>query len=334
MTDKFRFGFLICLFLIIGVFFAGCSDESSTTDATPTVTTTTAAQFTAGDIVARTTSGGETQLYVITKFDSAKDEYERQWIYRNADGSWGHFIDNRTERAARTIVEKVYPVTVAHVTLSAIPIVTPTFATPVPTILSGNAPSVTAISPASGATDATVTVSIAGTNFQTGAVAKLLQPGSPAITATGVSVAATKIDCTFNLYNAETGSYNVIVTNPDGQTGSRSSIFTIGDPAPIISSVIPNKLEINELSGLVISGQNFNDGVKVSLIKGTFEIPCVSPVSSSGARITCDLDLNANRYPQVTFGEWDVQVLNIEGSQSGIWTKKFSILNTTSTGED
>lgn len=330
MTDTFRSGFLICLFLIIGVFIAGCSDDSSSPAATPVVTTLPSAQFAAGDIIARTSSGGETQLYVIRKFDPVKDEYERQWIHKNADGSWGHYIDNHTEWASRTVVEKVYPVTVAHVSVLAIPIVTPTYATPVPTILSGSAPSVVAISPASGATDAMVTVSIAGTNFVTGAVPKLLQPGSTAIIGTGVSVSATKIDCTFNLRDAETGSYNVIVTNPDGQTASRSSIFTVGDPAPIISGVIPNKLEVDEKSGLSISGENFNEAVKVSLVRGTSEIPCTSPVSSSGARITCDLDLNANRYPQITSGDWDVQVLNIEGTQYGTWTKKFTILNATS----
>jgi hypothetical protein len=329
MTDKFRFGFLICLFLIIGVLSAGCSDESTPAAATPVTTTLPAAHFAAGDIIAKTSSGGETQLYVIRNYDSSKDEYERQWIYKNADGSWGHFTDSRTDRAARSIVDKVYPVTVAHVTLSAIPVVTPAVATPVPTVLSGDAPSVTALSPTSGAKDATVSVSITGTGFQTGAVPKLLQPGSPAVTATGVSVAATKIDCTFNLYGKETGSYNVVVTNPDGQSSTLMRAFTIGEAAPIVSSVTPAKMEINEQGGLVINGQNFRDGVKVVLFRGTAEIPCISPISISGTRISCDLDLNPTRNKDITVGEWDVKVINIEGSQSGTWTKKFTIENVT-----
>jgi len=334
MTDRFRFGFLICLILITGVFIAGCSDESSQTVVTPVVTTTPAAHFTAGDIVAKTNSGGESQLYVITKYDSVKDEYERAWIYKNSDGSWGHFIDNKKELVDREIVDKVYPATVAHVSLAAIPIVTPTFATPAPTVHSGSAPTVTAISPTSGATDATVTVSITGTNFQTGAVPKLIQPGSPVVTGTGVSVASTSIGCTFNLYGMETGSYNVVVSNPDGQSGTLQRAFTIGEAAPIISSVSPREMEINAQGGLVIMGQNFKEGIKVVLIRGTAEIPCVSPATTSDTRVTCDLDLNEVRNKDVTFGEWDVKVINIEGSQSGIWTKKFTITNVTTTSEE
>lgn len=330
MTDRIRFGFLICLLLVIGVLFAGCSGESSSPpDVTPAATTSVQAKYAAGDIIARTTAGGESQLYVIIRYDSAKDEYERAWIYKNNDGSWGHFIDSRTDRSARKIVEKVYPVSVAHVIVSSVPVVAPVIATAVPTTSSGSAPVVTAISPVSGSKEATVTVSITGTNFQAGAVPKLLQPGSPAVTATGVSVAATKIDCTFNLFGRETGSYNVVVTNPDGQSSTLQRAFVIGDAAPIISSVSPYTLAINESVGLVINGQNFKEGVKVTLVKDSSEIPCVSPVSTSGTRITCDLDLSMKKYNGVKSGDWDVRVLNIEGTQSGTWTKKFAITNTT-----
>lgn len=333
MTDKFKFGFLICLILVIGTFFAGCSDDSSTAAATPVPTTGPVAKFTAGDIIAKTASGGETQLYVITNYDSVRDEYNRRWIYKNADGSWGHYLDATTEQAPRTIVDKVYPVAVAHITLSAIPLVTPTYGTPVPTIVSGASPVVTAISPSTGTKDALALVTITGTNFQTGAVPKLLQAGSPVITATGITVASTRIDCTFNLKGTETGSFNVVVVNPDGQSDTLQRAFLVGDVAPIISSVSPSTMKIDEQGGLTINGQNFKDGVKVVLFKGAAEIPCISPVSISGSRISCDLDLNFKRNKDITFGEWDVKVINIEGSQFGTWTKKFSIQNATSPSE-
>lgn len=335
MADKFWFGFLICLLLTIGVLFAGCSDESTDAVATPVVTSAPAAQFAAGDIVAKTSSGGESQLYVIIKYDSATDEYERAWIYRNNDGTWGHFIDSRTDRSARKIIEKVYPVKVAHVTLSSIPVVALTVA-PLQTtaVVVGSEPTVTAISPASGAAGATVSVTITGTNFQTGSSVKLLLPGSPPVTATAVSASSSKIDCTFNLNGLDAGRYNVIILNPDGQTGMLPSGFTVGDAAPIITSVYPTTLELNELSDLVIKGQNFKEGVKVTLFKGTAEIPCISPSVSSGNSISCDIDLNTKRNTAVSTGDWDVKVLNIEGSQSGTWTKKFTITNATSTKSD
>lgn len=335
MNSQFRFGILFCVLIVIGVLFAGCSNEDSS-DAVVTTAPTTApaAKYTAGDIIAKTDTGSESQLYVILGYNAGTDEYERAWIYKNTDGTWGHFVDSRTDKSTRTIIEKVYPVRVAHVTVSNIPVVTPTVATAVPTTSSGNGPTVTAITPTSGAKDGTVSVTIAGTNFLTGATAKLLQPGSSAITATGVSIGATKIDCTFNLYGKDAGTYNVVVTNPDGQSDTLQRAFIIGDAAPVISSVSPTILGINEQIGLIINGQNFKEGVKVVLVKGSGEIPCVSPVSTSGSRITCDLDLNAKRNKAVAEGEWDVKVINIEGSQSGIWTKKFTIQNTTTTDDE
>ncbi|NMB79891.1 MAG: hypothetical protein GYA23_12450 [Methanomicrobiales archaeon] len=334
MANKFLFGLVFCLLLVAGVLFAGCSDESSDAVTTPVPTTAPVAKYSAGDIIAKTESGGETMLYVITKYDSATDEYERAWIYKNDDGTWGHFIDSRTDRSTRKIIEKVYPVKIAHVTVSAIPITTPSLVTVVPTTPSGNAPTVTSISPTSGAKDATVAVTITGTNFQSGGTPKLLLPGSPALAGTGVSISSTKIDCTFNLYGKDIGKYHVIVTNPDGQSGMLNSAFSIGDAAPIITSVSPSSFEINETGGLVINGQNFKEGVKVTLLQGTSEITCVSPVVTSGSRISCDIDFNSKRYPQVKFGDWDVRVLNIEGSQSGILTKKFVIKNSSSLSDE
>ena len=331
MAVQFRFGLLFCLILVIGVFFAGCSSESSDAVVTPAPTTVPAAKYSAGDIIAKTASGGESPLYVITKYDSAKEEYERAWIYKNDDGSWGHFIDSRTDRSPRSLIEKVYPAKVGHVSLSAIPIVTPTIAVATTTVASGAAPVVTAISPLTGTKDTPVTVSITGTDFQAGAQPRLIRPGSSPITATGVSVTSTRIDCTFSMNVKETGSYNVVVTNPDGQSSTLQRAFTVGDAAPIISGVSPSTMEINGQAGLTINGQNFKDGVKVILVRDGSEIPCVSPVSTYGTRITCDLDLNAVRNKQVTFGTWDVKVINIEGSQYGVWTKKFVIENSTST---
>ena len=332
MGVQFRFGLLCCLILVIAVFFTGCT-SNDTSDAVVTTAPTTApvAKYTSGDIIARTASGGESQLYIITKYDAAKDEYERAWIYRNTDGTWGHFIDSRTDRSTRAIIEKVYPVMVAHVTLAAIPVIAPTYtqAAPEPT---GEAPVVSAISPMTGTKDAPVTVTITGTNFQTGATARLIRPGSTPLTASAVSVTPTRIDCSFSLSVKETGSYNVVVTNPDGQSGTLQRAFTIGDAAPIITGVIPSSLEINEQAGLAINGQNFKEGVKVVLVRGSVEIPCVSPVSSYHSTITCDLDLNAVRNKDVAVGEYDVKVINIEGSQAGTWTKKFVIRNSSATG--
>ena len=174
MENKVRNGLLICALLVFAVLIAGCSDQSSAGTTTPVPTTAiSGAKFAAGDIIAKSASSTDQMLYVITQYDANSGMYTRAWIYKNADGSWGHFIDSKTEKIERTLVEKVYPVKIAHVTVSSIPIVTPTIPPTVVTTISGSTPSVTGISPASGAKDATVGVTITGTNFETGATAKL-----------------------------------------------------------------------------------------------------------------------------------------------------------------
>ena len=330
MTERFRFGMIISLILIIGVLCAGCSsDTQSDTNPVPT-TASPEAKYVAGDIIATASTSTASSLYLILQYDKGTDLYTRAFIEKNADGSWGYRSSNRTETSPRTLVEKVYSIKVAHVTVSSVPIVTLTIPPVTVTIPSGSAPTVLGISPSSGAKDATVSVSVNGTNFQTGATVRLVQPGSPAITATGVSVAATRIDCVFNLYGKDAGTYNVIVTNPDGQSDTKADIFTVGDAAPIISGVSPSTGELNDTPSMTIYGQNFKDAVKVSFTLGSTELVCINPETVDSTKITCYLDLKPKNGAQV--GSWDVTVLNIDGQLKGTWPQKFVITNSTSSG--
>jgi hypothetical protein len=329
MTDNFRFGILFCLLLVTGVFFAGCSNESTSTAVTTVPTTGPVAQFSAGDIIAKTASGGEQQLYVITKFDAATDEYQRAWIYKNTDGSWGHFIDNRTDRSARKIVEKVYPVSVAHVSVSAIPVVTQTVATAVPTTYVGDGPVVSGVSPASAAQDATVTVTISGKNFQTGAVAKLVSPGFAPVTGSAATVAASSITCTFVLSGLEKGSANIIVLNPDGRSDILQNGFAIGDAAPIITGITPNSAMMNDTeASYTLYGKNFKSGIKVSFVKGSTEIVCINPSDFDTTKATCG-PVSFSQKNGATPGIWDVKIVNIDGAQSGTLSQKFTVTNET-----
>ena len=124
MIENSRFGLLFSLLLILGVLVAGCSDQSPVT--TPVPTTAIQEKYFAGDIIARTSSSTDTMLFVITNYERSTDQYTRQLIYKNSDGSWGHFVTNASEKVPRTLVESVYPVKIAHVQISAIPVITPT----------------------------------------------------------------------------------------------------------------------------------------------------------------------------------------------------------------
>jgi hypothetical protein len=323
MTKNFCFGILITIFLISGVFIAGCSDQSPSS-VTTVPTTVSNAKYVPGDIIGKTSSTTETMLYVITKYDISTDQYTRQLLYKNSNGTWGHFINNNTEKVERTLVEKVYPVKISHVNIASVTVIVPTVPPTVTTGLIGNAPSIAGISPTTGGSNMTVSTTITGDNFRSGATAKLTRAGYAAIYATAVSVSSdTKIDCAFRLTKAEKGIYNLVVTNPDGQSDTRVGAFTITDPIPVISGVSPREGAINDVLSLTINGQNFKEAVKVSFIKSSTEIVCTSPVSEP-TKILCNLDLTG-----AVVGDWDVTVLNVDGQQTGTWNQKFLVTNST-----
>jgi hypothetical protein len=218
---------ICCLVLIISAIVAGCSEHQEPVPA-PLPSVTTAPRYGAGDIVAKTESDAAQQLYIITRYDSGSDRYTHAWIYRNSDGSWGHFVDSRTYESSREVIENAYPYRAARVAIASIPVITPAAAAPPEVIYAGPAPVLVNISPGRGIPGGTVTVTIAGKNFQEGATVRLLRPGSGTIAGTATTVSPTTITTAFDLGQHEQGNYNVIVANPDGRSDTLVSAFTIG----------------------------------------------------------------------------------------------------------
>jgi len=87
---------------------------------------------------------------------------------------------------------------------------------------------VTGITPASGFNTGSVSITnLAGTGFVSGATVKLTRAGQT-ITATGVTVVSpTQITCTLPISGKAPGLWNVVVTNPDLQTGTLPSGFAV-----------------------------------------------------------------------------------------------------------
>jgi len=307
--------------LVAGGFIAGCSSDSSSA-ATTTVPTTAAAQatkFVAGDIVAMTSTSTES-VWLIIAYAKTKDQYERALIFKNPGGTWGYRTGNATEKISRVTVEKLY-LKLSHVTVSSVPVVTPTVATSIPTTLSGYAPSITSISPTSGATGGSVTITITGANFQSGGTVKMMQAGYAPVTATGVSISSSSITATFSLSSFEKGAATIKVTNPDGQYGDFVNKFTVGEAAPVISAVTPATGIWNSTVAMTITGQNFKDAVLVKLTKDSTELICTSPTTSSdGNKITCNLDIGMS-----SVGDWPLTVKNIESLKSRSWTRTFAV---------
>jgi len=321
MIKHFWYGIFISLILISGVFIAGCSDQSPAGNTTPVTTAANTAKYAAGDIIARTASSTDQILYVIVSYDRASDQYTRQLIYKNSDGSWGHFVNNASEKYDRSFVEKVYPFKVAQVNINTIVIATPTIPPTVTITSSGASPAITSISPTRGGTNSTVSVTIRGSNFQNGATVKLM----PLIQSSGVTVSSsTTINCVFKLTGAEKGKYNVIVTNPDGQSDTMVGGFTIGESAPVISSITPDKGIYNTTVNLIVIGQYFKNPAKVSLSRGTEQMAESAFTNiqwKDATKITFDLTIPNG----TTTGEWNVTVTNIADELSGTWNHPFKV---------
>ncbi|MGE5531973.1 MAG: beta strand repeat-containing protein, partial [Bacteroidota bacterium] len=192
------------------------------------------------------------------------------------------------------------------------------------------APTVTGITPSSGGTGDSVSITdLAGTGFRTGATVKLRKAGQGDIAATDVAVvSATQITCTLNLAGAAAGAWDVVVGNPDGQSGTLSGGFTVGDPAPTVTGITPNAGASGaNVSITNLAGTGFVTGAAVRLLKtGETGIAAADVVVVSSSKITCDLDLTG-----APVGAWGVVVTNPDG-QSGTLASAFTVTHGASTG--
>jgi hypothetical protein len=100
-------------------------------------------------------------------------------------------------------------------------------------------PTISSVSPSSGAAGASLTVSVTGTNFQPGASASF----GPDITVTSTTVvSSTQLSVAITIGAVLGGVRDVTVSNPDGQSVIRAGAFTIVAPPPTISLEFYGKL--------------------------------------------------------------------------------------------
>ena len=293
----------LAVLLISCVLITGCTDNSSTTNTTtPASMVTTSpsgsAKYVSGDIVKIPGSSAATAMLII-RYDAATDTYERALIYPNADGSWGYRRNSNTEKASRVAMEKAYTEKITNKAPASVVIRTPTVPTTTATagsttqVTSTSTTTTTTVSPTGKPTfkkiepdfgDAGTTISITsltGSNFQSGATVTLRKSDNPNITATNVNVQSpTWITCTFNPpVNASAGTWDVVITNPDGQYVSYSNIFSIHGSTSTatttsptgsggITSISPTSTFGNDVP-MTIVGEGFQQGFTAKLTKTT-----------------------------------------------------------------
>jgi len=164
-------------------------------------------------------------------------------------------------------------------------------------VLSPIVPTISTITPASGFNTGIVSITdLSGTGFSSGATVILTKAGQTNISATIVSVTLTKITCNINLNGQTAGLWNVVVTNPDGQSTTKNGGFEIRAPSAAItlSSITPNFGMNNGIVTVTnLAGTGFLSNATIKLKKtGYNDIPgsVNSVVSSSKITGTFDLD--------------------------------------------
>jgi plastocyanin len=151
------------------------------------------------------------------------------------------------------------------------------------------APTVGAITPGVGTTAGGQSVTITGTGFTSGASVSI--GGAPA---TGVSVtSATSIAAMTPARGA--GQADVVVTNPDGQSGRLSNGFTFNapaSPAPSVTAAAPSSGPVGGGTAVTITGTGFAAGANVSFgaavasavnVASDTSIVATAPAGNAGA---------------------------------------------------
>jgi hypothetical protein len=339
----------LVLLLAACLLIAGCSSPETTNQtAQPGTTTTTAGGvlYTAGDIVKNPSSSADT-AFLVLGYDSASDTYERALIYPNAGGGWGYRTDNRTEKAPRSVMEKVYTENLGNVPPESVPIVTPTIITPVETFqlpanwteittttttdASHAKPNVERSIPDKGIAGTTVKITqLVGSNFLAGANVTLSRSGYATINAYSVKVESPKsLTCSFDIpASAPAGTYDLTVRNPNGLSGTYTNYFTVNRETTVVittTSTRQGTLDITYIdppftfSGtspvFTVTGTKFQTNAEVSL-RSTVNKPTIK-----AKLVMVDSETQLHAYfdiPKGSFGSWDFIVKNPDDTY-GAW---------------
>jgi len=363
MKNAAKFLLIPGILLIVCILCAGCSSSSGTTDASTTATTevtttTAAALYSAGDIV-KSASASSGTAWMIVDYDPAADTYTKAFVYQNTDGSWGYRMNSDTSTSSRASVEKTYPVKVTSVTVSAVPIksaaasattassVTAATTTTVGTTATTTAPKPTFkdMIPDEGNAGTTVSITdLVGSGFQSGASVRLVKSGTSINATSVVLVSSSHMTCAFAIpSDTSSGTWDVVITNPDGQSVTYSNYFTVHGSTSAasttsttttvagssftITSVMASPVAtggptgwIGTLTIVTSKAVQPGTGLVVTLSKSGQSTIYVynPPVSTAGTTITAQV-------PQTVYsGSWDVTVTNPDGS-FGKLTNGFSV---------
>ena len=165
------------------------------------------------------------------------------------------------------------------------------------------APTIETATPDHGVNTGTATVEIAGTGYFSNTTVKLTRTGQAEISAVVSNATTTNLTCYFSITEKLAGTWNVVVTNHDGKTATRT--FTVENPAPDAGSITPANGYNNGTVDVQITGTNFRPNATVMLVKSGEENVYASVSVVTPTQIICSLNISGK-----AVGKWDVLVTN------------------------
>lgn len=177
------------------------------------------------------------------------------------------------------------------------------------------APTVVSFDPEQGmTTESGKVVTVTGTYFLDGAGVNLTKSGKPTIIGDVTFGGPTSLSSVFNLTGSEAGAWNLVVTNPDGNSVQAADPFIITNPPPNPTSILPSSGEnSNPIAGATLHGTGFLPDSAVKLVKGTGIIQAtILNVNVTTQTIMCVFNLDG-----AAVGPWDVVVTNTADNLNG-----------------
>ena len=141
------------------------------------------------------------------------------------------------------------------------------------TILSpGSDPAIANVTPTYGVNTGSLPFTINGANLRAG-ITVTITNGTMFKTVTGTVTGSTQVKCSLPLTGLPIGLYNLTLRNADGTNATQQNIFTIMNPAPVISTLTPASGYSSGAVPVTISGSKFVSGIQALLSNGGTTIP-------------------------------------------------------------
>lgn len=168
------------------------------------------------------------------------------------------------------------------------------------------APGITTVNPSVGLSTGGYSLLITGSGFTSGATVTIGSFTCGSV----LFINSSQISC--SAPSATVGTYDVTVTNPDGQSLVSPNAFTYRYPVPNISTVLPTAGALTGGTVLTITGTSFRSGASVT-VGG---VSCTGVTVSSATSLTCTTGVRVA-------GLVDVVVTN-DDAQSGTLTNSYT----------